>query len=491
MLSATVAMLAAGALWTSAAVARPARAGAPATATPVTAGLQAALEGNAFGAVTLPAIATRDGSTGHNASSAQAVPPPYTLAWCLRYLHVSCYNPAQLQRAYGLRTLYAKGLSGQGSTIVIVDPFGSPTIAHDLSVFDKAFGVPAPRSLRIIQPAGRVPPFNPKNGNMLDKAGETTLDVEWSHAIAPKASILLVETPVMELPNTQGFPRFMTAERYVINHDLGDVVSQSFSLPEQNFFPGEIRALRRTYVDAERHHVTVLAASNDIGVTGPARGARLYPYRVVQWPASDPLVTAVGGTELHLNPAGQRISPDTVWNDTFDPAVSALFGATPPVPWASNGGVSRVFARPSYQRSVRTIVGDHRGVPDISMSASFSGSVIDYTSFPGQPAGWDIVGGTSEATPEFAGIVALADQYARTRLHHRRLGLINPALYRLQAQHAPGIVDVTRGNNSVAFDTRAGLIKVRGYRARRGYDLATGIGTINAARFVPELARAG
>jgi subtilase family serine protease len=302
---------------------------------------------------------------------------------------------------------------------------------------------------------------------------------------------VLVETPVMELPDTQGFPRFMSAERFVINHDLGDVISQSFSLPEQNFWPGEIRALRRTYVDAARHHVTVLAASNDTGVTGPNRAARLYPHRVVEWPASDPLVTAVGGTELHLDAVGQRTSPDTVWNDTYNASVSALSGATPPDPWASNGGVSRIFARPSYQRSVRAIAGDRRSVPDVSMSAALSGAVLDYVSYPGSPNGWTLVGGTSEATPEFAGIVALADQYARTRLHRGRLGLINPALYRLQAQHAPGIVDVTRGNNTVAFATRSGTVTVRGYRARRGYDLTTGVGTINAARFVSELARAG
>lgn len=456
MLSATVATLAAGALWTSAAAAH------------VTVG-----QANAF--------------------AAAAPPAPYRLAQCRRLVHVSCYTPAQLHRAYDLRTLYAEGLQGQGSTIVIVDPIGSPTIGHDLAVFDKAFGVPAPPRLRVIQPAGPVPPFDPTNAAMLDKAGETTLDVEWSHAIAPKAQILLVETPVMENAAGKGFLQFMNAERYVINHDLGDVISQSFSLPEQNFRPGQIRSLRRTYIDAERHRVTVLAATNDNGVTGPKPSGRgAYTHRVVEWPASDPLVTAVGGTKLHLDDAGRRTSPDTVWNDTYNVAANKILNSTPPSPWASNGGVSRIFARPAYQRSVRAIVGSRRGVPDVSMSASLSGSVQVFVSFEGPPGGgWIFSGGTSEATPEFAGIVALADQYARTRLHRRRLGLINPELYRLQARHAPGIADVTRGNNTVAFQTKAGVITVRGYRARRGYDLATGIGTVDAARFVPALARAG
>ena len=126
------------------------------------------------------------------------------------------------------------------------------------------------------------------------------------------------------------------------------------------------------------------------------------------------------------------------------------------------------------------------------MSAAFSGGVMLYATYPGAaPRGWQgVSGGTSEATPEFAGIVAIADQYSRTRLHKGRLGLINPALYRLARSHAPGIVDVTRGNNTVAFPTAPGKVTtVKGYAARRGYDLATGVGTINAARFVPELAR--
>ena len=131
------------------------------------------------------------------------------------------------------------------------------------------------------------------------------------------------------------------------------------------------------------------------------------------------------------------------------------------------------------------MVGSRRGVPDISMSAALSGSVLIYHSFPGATAGWYTAGGTSEATPEFAGIVAIADQYAG-----HRLGLINSALYRLEEAHAPGIVDVTRGSNSVAFTQNGRTFAVRGYRARPGYDLATGTGTINAARFVPELAAA-
>jgi subtilase family serine protease len=117
-----------------------------------------------------------------------------------------CYSPRQVRRAYGLGPLYAKGFDGRGSTIVIVDPFGSPTIGHDLRAFDSALGLRDPPALRVIQPVGAVPPYDPANGRMVDKAGETTLDVEWSHAIAPGANILLVETPVAETALAGGFP---------------------------------------------------------------------------------------------------------------------------------------------------------------------------------------------------------------------------------------------------------------------------------------------
>ena len=249
-------------------------------------------------------------------ASAQSVLPPPTLARCLKVLRLPCYTPPQLRRAYDLRPLYRAGFNGRGSTIVIVDPFGSPTIGHDLRVFDRASGLPNP-VLRVLQPVGAIPPFDAKIAGMVDKAGETTLDVEWSHAIASGANILLVETPIQENAAGRGFAQYMAAENYVIDHNLGDVISQSFSLPEQNFGRARIARLRFAYRNADRHHVTVLAATNDNGVTGPKPGGGLYAHRVVQWPASDPLVPAVGGTKLHLNGAGQRTSPDTVWNDIY------------------------------------------------------------------------------------------------------------------------------------------------------------------------------
>jgi subtilase family serine protease len=419
-----------------------------------------------------------------HAGRASAQPP--TTAQCEAQFRVACYEPSQIQQAYNLPQLYAQGVNGTGATIVIVDSFGSPTIKHDLGVFDQEFSLPAPPSFRIIQPAGRVPRYDPNNSDMVGWAGETTLDVEYAHTIAPYANILLVETPVSETEGVTGFPQIVKAEEYVINHHLGDVISQSFSATEETF-PSKrsVEALRGAYIDAYAHHVTVLTASGDSGAADVGLDeSTYYLHPVTSWPDSDPLVTGVGGTQLHLDAIGQQTSPDTVWNDTYSvPTNQYLFGDNGPNPLAGGGGKSIFFSRPSYQNGVRDIVGGRRGVPDISMSAACNGSVDTYQSFGGQPAGWYPVCGTSEATPLFAGIVALADQVAQ-----HPLGLINPALYAMSALHLPGIVDVTSGNNTVSFTQNGKFYTVHGFNARRGYDLASGVGTVNAALFVPELA---
>jgi subtilase family serine protease len=411
---------------------------------------------------------------------------PPTTADCEAQFKVACYEPTQVQRAYDLPALYAKGVTGKGATIVIVDSFGSPTIKNDLATFDAQFGLPAPPSFTILQPAGPVPPFDSTNGTMLSWAGETTLDVEYAHTIAPGASIVLVETPVAETEGVTGFPQIVRAEKYVIDHHIGDVISQSFSATEQTFSPrASVNALRAAYVDAQRHHVTVLAASGDNGAANVGLdGSTFFTLPTTTWPPSDPLVTAIGGTQLHLAANGSHTSPDTVWNDTFSvPTQKFIFGNNGPNPLAAGGGKSVLFSRPSYQNLVRGVVGRSRGVPDISMSAACNGAVDVYQSFPGIAAGWFPTCGTSEATPLFAGIVALAVQQA-----HHSLGLINPALYLMSALHLPGLVDVTSGNNTVSFGQGGTQHTVRGFSAGPGYDLASGVGTVNAALFVPELA---
>ena len=402
---------------------------------------------------------------------------PPTTAQCEQQQGLACYAPSQYHQAYDLGPLYQKGLDGRGETIVIVDPFGYQFIRGELAIFDKAFKLPAPPSFRVIQPAGRVPPFNPKNGAMVGFGRETSLDVEYAHAMAPGANILLAETPAAEGLGTSGFPQIVKAENYVISHRLGTVISQSFGTAEQTFpSVASILGLRSAYENAAAHGVSVVSGTGDQGATDFKTDTALFLHRAAFWPATDPLVTAVGGTQMHLTASGARLQPDTVWNDTN------LLGT----PSAGGGGQSVVFKRPAYQNGVAAAVGPARGIPDISMSAAVDGSALVYLDARlNGIAGFSLTGGTSEATPLLAGIVAIADQYAG-----HGLGLLNPALYRMYAGHAPGLVDVTAGTNTVTFLQGGAEHSVPGFDAVSGYDLASGTGTVNAALFVPELVAA-
>ncbi len=393
---------------------------------------------------------------------------------------IACYSAGQIRRAYGVDQLGREGLTGRGETIVLVDSYGSPTLQHDLAVFDRANGLPAPPSLDIIQPAGPVPAWNPSvYPDQPNWAVETTLDVEFSHAMAPGANLIEVETPVDETEGLQGLPQMMYAEKYVIDNHLADVISQSFGATEQtfqdangNFDPSQIYGLRYAYEDALAHNVTVLGATGDAGASDYELNlSDFYPFRVVDWPGSDPLVTAVGGLQLHLDAFGNRFAPDNVWNDTYNPNV---VGPTP-APAAGSGGISSVFSRPDYQDGVRYVVGGARGIPDVSMSAAVNGAVNVFNTIPGVPGPWLPVGGTSEATPLFSGEVALADQFAG-----HDLGLLNPTLYRMGDGPGSGLTDVYLGDNTVTFTNSNGVTyTVHGYHATPGYDLASGLGTAN------------
>jgi subtilase family serine protease len=284
-----------------------------------------------------------------------------------------------------------------------------------------------------------------------------------------------------------GFPQIVTAENYVIDHHLGDVISQSFSATEQTFTSyAQLAPLRAAYIDAYQRGVTVLSAAGDSGAANTEDdGEAYYSYPTTTWPPSDPLVTGIGGTQLQLNASGHRVAPDAVWNDTYSVATSEfIVGDAGPNPLAGGGGKSVFFSRPSYQDGVQDVVGSTRGVPDISMSGACDGAVDTYQSFGGQAPGWYPVCGTSEATPLFAGIVALADQVAG-----HPLGLVNPALYIMSEKHLPGVVPVTSGSNTVSFTQDNQLFTVQGFSARPVYSLAAGVGTVNGALFVPELAR--
>jgi subtilase family serine protease len=456
-------------------------------------------------------------ATGHIVAAGGMKQAP-TTAQCETDFGIACYQPFQLQRAYDLAPLFSRGIEGQGETIVIVDAFGSPSIASDLQTFDSQEGLPNPPSFRVITPEGPITTtpsnctstYSPTGPDLCSDyygwTDETSLDVEWSHVMAPKANILLVETPMTETEGIYGLPQIVAAENYVINHHLGDVITQSFGATEQTFTsPRQIYSLRSAYVNAAQHGVTVLAASGDQGSTdyfcdpssgcaNPDNATCCESTRAIDWPSSDPLVTAVGGTQLHLNAAGKRTAPDSVWND-----LSSTVGVTGPVyTWgAGGGGHSTVFARPQFQNRVAGIVGNSRGTPDIAMSAAVNGAVDFYDTTDPSVAGWGIVGGTSEASPLFSGIVALADQVAG-----HSLGYLNPALYAMAQSRVPdGIVPISQGNNTFTFciaadvesdascPSSSDLVTVPGFNANGYYNDATGWGTVNAASFVPALAR--
>jgi subtilase family serine protease len=390
----------------------------------------------------------------------QAGAKPPTDAQCRAATREPCYSPQEIRRAYGVDRLLRRGDDGKGQTIVIVDSYGSPTIASDLAHFDAGYGLPAPPSFKILTPLGTVP-------HRLAWAGETTLDVEWAHAMAPGANIVLLTSPVNETEGVQGLPQFNTLENYALGHHLGQIISQSWAATENTLFtPAGHQVFQRfeaTYARAAAMHVTVLASTGDSGSANPKVNGTTYPFATVNFPASSPLVTAVGGTSLHATTHGSYKS-ETVWNSGG--------GGT-------GGGISQHFGEPLYQRflpaSDQALLGGHRGIPDISWNADPSTPILVYLSFLGpKNAGYYTIGGTSEGSPDWAGFTADLDQLAG-----HPLGLLNPYLYALGAAGI-GFHDVTVGNNSVGG--------VPGYSATPGWDPATGWGTPDLGQLLSDIA---
>lgn len=407
--------------------------------------------------------------------STDAQAPP-TYAACEADYGAPCYSPQDMRSAYGLNGLIDAGFVGAGQTIVIIDSYGSPTIAADLATFDAGYGLPDPPSFRVLAPLGTVPWDPSTYPDQPSWAFETTLDVEWAHAMAPGAAIVLLTSPVDETEGVQGLPEFLLLEKYALDHHLGKVISQSWSATENTLFldaagpagPRVIADYSAFYARAAFDNVTVLAAAGDEGSSNYSNAAAttFYPFPTVGFPASSPLVTSVGGTALNLEPSGKYLS-ETVWNDD---------GCC-----AGGGGISQVFQEPVYQqislpKSVQNQLGGMRGVPDVSYNASvYNDFIIVYLSFSGlgAPAGWYGVGGTSEGSPQWAGIIADLNQYAG-----RPLGFLNPALYTLGGLGQFGSFgrDITVGNNQLR-DVPGAVAS--GYSATRGWDPASGWGTPN------------
>ena len=220
-----------------------------------------------------------------------------------------CYNPANITEAYGVDSLHAAGITGAGETIVIVDAYGSPTAQNDLNFFSTTFGLPT-ASLTIVYPDG-TPTWSTSamKGVKVNWAVETSLDLQWAHAIAPDAKLVLIATNPAETQGVQGFPNMFKGIQYAINNYPGSVVSQSFAATEQSFHgaaDAQVAKFDKVYQQAEANYVTVIGASGDSGTANSIGGQgastpKPLNYPTVNWPSSDPLVTSAGGTWLQYN----------------------------------------------------------------------------------------------------------------------------------------------------------------------------------------------
>jgi len=426
-----------------------------------------------------------------------------------------CFNPTSMQNSYNVQPLYNAGHSGQGETIAIIDSFGNPNMASDLANFNTQMGLQHMCGEPGLTCTSGMPTFqhvywNGKTQVMAPPPGsngtgqqtrniwalETSLDVEWAHTIAPQANILLMTTNPAETLGVQGFPAMMDAEQFIVDHHEATVISQSFASAEEAFNSTQsLLNLRHAYISAASAGVTVLGSSGDGGTANtlrqPVKNPTLIPFPSVEWPASDPLVTGVGGTYLCTD-ANTGTSVDFT-----SPPANCQNQTHREIGWvASGGGFSHVFSRPSYQDTLPSgstpIDAATRGVPDISYQASSRTGVLVYDTAPGDAAGglvcpsgnpcsagWYVVGGTSSSCPQWAGLVAIADQIAG-----HGLGMINPTLYSLASNpstYGSDFYDVTTGNNQANP-------AVPGYPATTGWDPVTGLGTPNAANLVPALA---
>lgn len=386
-----------------------------------------------------------------------------------------CYSPHQIQTAYALLPLLNAGIRGQNQTIVIIDAYQNPTIRADLRLFNRLFGLPdAP--LEILAPFG-LHPFNETNPIAASFALEIALDVQWAHAIAPGARIRLVLGNPVNDSNRGQIDALISATRYAVNNNLGSVLSLSVGAGETCFTPTEIQSWHSVFRQARDLRISTFVSSGDTGSDAgvcDASGNPVSDAPSVSYPASDPLVTAVGGTTLYANANG-AYQRETAWNRSVQAA-----GAT-------GGGFSAIFPRPAYQNGVPGIAG-RRGIPDVAYDGDPFTAVPVVTSsyLPGVTAIIP-VGGTSAGTPQWAALTALANQELRMRL-----GFLNGAIYRIGASRAyeQAFHDITIGNNTFSFPApNGGLITIPGFNATPRWDAVTGFGSPRSSALPRLLAR--
>jgi subtilase family serine protease len=371
---------------------------------------------------------------------------------------------------YGIGSLWRKGIDGAGTTIAVIEGWNLGNIGQVVAGFDKQLDLPAPPSLRTIYPAGPLPKKCPPGmvklgsyGSCAAWGGELALDVVTAHMIAPYAKIVISATPadseVTDDPASNvAPPEMMKALEVIARQHLANVISISDGTGETTYRYGRAQVLANSpgELAAAAAGVPVLVATGDCGVvqnlavaSGQCEDTSATP-DTAAWDDS-PWVTAVGGSVPDFSfTAPQRLGPDPLWN------IGGLF--------SEGAGFSSVFTRPGYQNGVARITGSPmRSVPDITMDAQ---------------------DGTSEAAPMLAGVLSLA-----TQLNGGDIGPVNPVLYRElgPAGARAGISDVVSGNDSVI---RNGKLAVPGFTAGRGFDVASGWGTVYAPRFVPSLVAA-
>ncbi len=396
----------------------------------------------------------------------------------------ACYDPYQMRKAYGVDSLIEGGDDGTGKTIVILDAFQNPNIVTQLNTFDSFYGLPAMNagagspSFTQLAPDG-LTPFVSGDPNMTSWAEEISLDVAWAHAIAPGANI------VLELATDNSDDALLSAFNDAVSHNRGDVISMSFGEAESC---APTSAWHQAFVNATKKGITLFASSGDQGASQPTCDDNSW-IKSASSPASDPLVTGVGGTELNAagycltqlgcdptsNPPFGTYLGEAGWNEgppfgDFQP----FFPSTE----ASGGGFSTIWGEPSYQQGL-IHGGKQRAVPDVSYNAAILHGVLTWLDIPGGPIGWFRFGGTSAGAPQWAALTAIVDQGAG-----HDYGFINAALYKAgqnSSSYASAFNDVTTGTNSaVEFDSSNNPVTVTGFNAGTGWDAVTGLGSPKA-----------
>ena len=392
----------------------------------------------------------------------------------------TCFTPHQIDVAYGVTPLLARGIDGKGETVVLPElaetQMSYPEVSdlrQDLKKFDSLFKLPS-ATLNFVTTLASTP--TPWLAN-----GEEVLDAEAVHAIAPDAAItvLLVASTSLNTA-TRAVGAFVAAIKLAAVE--GAVVSISAAGQtggEHCDSPTQVAQMNAALEAAVKQGVTVVAASGDVGAVGEPCdvikglfGGSFPPVKEVDLPAASPLVLGVGGTTLRASHKSGAYLGESAWGLPYGDANTQF--------QASGGGLSTSIARPSYQSAVPGI-GRYRGVPDVSADSSpHTGMALVISSGSGKFMIRN-GGGTSESAPIWAGIIALADQYAG-----RHLGLVNPAIYQIghSSHYASAFHDVTSGNNTPKFSGHTFV----GYSATVGWDPVTGWGSPNAQVLIPLLA---